>query len=210
MNRVASFFDGCTPVLYRLKSIEPFSNNKTLTALLHEFEDRIGQLSTLHSLAQEHERAVAHCIDLLRPIKLRDDIDEEMRIRSVQEGYMHRLKLFVETFYVFAFRVLDITRYLQGSRCLGREQLAPEPKGLINVRNHLIIHPERRKRPILSVGFLVSPFDGRGVILKHLRTPEEDAEPTDAGFWANAEEFRAFISKWMDAAEKHCSAHSGR
>lgn len=209
MNRPAGLFDGCTPSLYRLKFLEPLSNNQTLTALLHEFEDRIGQLNTLYSLVQEHEQAVARCIDLLRPVKLRDDIDEEMRIRSVSEIYSHRLKLFVESFYVFAFRVLDITRYLQGSRGLGREQLAPEPKGLINVRNHLIIHPEKRKRPILSVGFLVSPFDGRGVILKHLRSPEEDAEPIDAGFWANTEEFRAFISKWIDAAEKHCSARSG-
>jgi hypothetical protein len=98
---------------------------------------------------------------------------------------------------MFAFRAFDITRYVQGSRGFGLGKLCKEPKGVIDVRNHLIIHPEDRKNPAVSESFGISFSDGRGLCLKNKRKPGEGSDPEDPGFHANAEEFLDYMRTWI-------------
>jgi hypothetical protein len=111
---------------------------------------------------------------------------------------MFKCQLYAEAFYMFAFRVLDITRHVN-KELFGKAKICPEPQGVSDVRLHLIVHPAR-KEPVLNRSFDVSMADGRGVVLKSRRLPGEGADPVDAGFRANA------IKRWTTEAATRLNA----
>ena len=71
--------------------------------------------------------------------------EDENRIEKVAtyKDASARSILFVESFYVFSFRVVDITRYLN-KHLFGKSKqngLVTEPSGIRDNRNQLVIHP---------------------------------------------------------------------
>jgi hypothetical protein len=118
-------------------------------------------------------------------------------IAATTKEAMFRCQLYAEAFYLFAFRVFDITRIVNKD-LFGKAKVCPEPRGVREVRNDLIIHPTgSAKQPVLNRSFTVSMEDGRGVVLKSQRLPGEGADPVDAGFRSNAAEFQVFIGGWI-------------
>jgi hypothetical protein len=179
---VRSAFGACEKRLH--DDVLPRLKGHGLQELLaQEIHSRLRQLDMLVSLVDE----------------AMDKMTVEMRSRNLaSHDIMIKANLFAEAFYLFAFRVIDITRLLN-KRPFGRRKLAPEPRGVITIRNLFIVHPERSTSPILSHNLMFSSFD-RNVYIKGARPVGENDDLRDLGFRENLAEFVAFIEAWIDAA----------
>jgi hypothetical protein len=149
-------------------------------ALAFEVASRLDQLDYLHAqvLAREVMPKLLHG----------GDISEFTAVIQCA--------IYAEAFYMFAFRNLDAIREIN-KRLFHKSAICTEPKGVRDVRNHLIIHPENLPQPVLNRSFQMSKEDGRGIILKSFRSSTERTDFVDAGYRANAAEFRDFVKKWI-------------
>lgn len=107
-----------------------------------------------------------------------------------------------EAFYLFGFRLFDITRILQ-TKCNAILQIV-EPKNFNHVRNHLIIHPERYKQELLWSAHVTNK-DGRGVVIKIKRTKTRHPITHDPGLGPNATELQEYIERWIIQFSEHLS-----
>jgi hypothetical protein len=115
---------------------------------------------------------------------------------------MFKCQLYAEAFYLFAFRVVDITRQVN-RELFAKTKICSEPQGVCDVRNRLIVHSE--KEPVLNRSFDVSIADGRSVVLKWRRLAGEEPHPVDPGFRTNAAEFQSFLETWTREAANRLS-----
>jgi hypothetical protein len=167
-----------------------------------EFRERLQQLDWLFERVQEiqhrHDEAFenmktimnAHFERIKReglsveqvPIPEAAKASPERASEIKQEAF--EMKMFAESFYYFAGRARALAR--------SKEEPLPglrsfEAEGVRNVRNHLIEHPEGASSRV----FIASWGTGSGgPVMKAARYEgQEDVFP-DAGFFANAVEFR--------------------
>jgi len=100
------------------------------------------------------------------------------------------LEIYTESFYHFSFRVRDLLRKYHPRFS------SFEARGVRDVRNHLIIHPEGKKdsaKLFSTFGFTVEPDVGPKI--KGYIGPKEAAE--DKGLFSNALEFNDNLSKLL-------------
>lgn len=155
--------------------------------LVKEAMSRLGQLDYLRGQILESEDVVGKLVGAIPWSP-----DMALTIRTA----MFKCQLYAEAFYLFSFRIFDITRDVN-QELFSKKKICLEPSGIRDVRNHLIIHPTRRRQPVLNRSYHVSMQDGRGVVLKSTRLTGEESEHEDAGFRANAAEFQGFIENWV-------------
>lgn len=112
-----------------------------------------------------------------------------------------------EAFYLFGFRVFDITRIVNKRSCGSRFRVR-EPSNFMSVRNHLIIHPE-----VLSWSACVTNVDNRGVVLKNKRSTTEKQDYVDPGLGPNSIELQRYLEEWIIALTTKlnaCQSESGQ
>jgi hypothetical protein len=95
------------------------------------------------------------------------------------------IRVLTEAFYYFAARIRAIAQ----AKSEPLPHLSFECKGVRDVRNHLIEHPDRKDSLVLSQSF---SFGGtHGPVLKDGRPATEPAVFPDRGLYWNAEEFES-------------------
>ncbi len=185
------YYSDCAHELMFFPVCDPFFANKTLTLLVSEVGRRLSQLNFLYDKVRSEEAEVGRLVPLR---KMEIDIGQVSSANEeVLDHSTFKAEIFAEAFYVFAFRVIDIIRYLNKD-IFKIQKIVLEPKGIVHIRNRLIIHPEDHNR--LSWSLLVSNSDGRGVCLKNKIGRGENPDPIDPGFRANATELKEFFLKW--------------
>lgn len=111
--------------------------------------------------------------------------DKERKI-SIENVF--KIELNAESFYYLSFRLRNIIRYLPG---LGKKF---ESKGVRNVRNLIIEHPE--KSEIFENGFACGSKE-YGPSLKSIRSSSNNLI-RDKGLYLNAKEFRTNFEKILN------------
>lgn len=179
---------------YRSKMIKerPKGYNSNLANEMHR---RLKQLSFIYEKVRYYDSKIMSPVENISVQELRGlsrkDILKGMKL--LDEGI-----IFVETFYFFAWRIIQITEhytkplpYLKG--------LKEKAKGITIVRNCLIEHPEKQKEKICMYSYAWGN-DDRGPILKNARPTAQSYEINDNGFWKNAKEFKDGLEELLKIA----------
>lgn len=199
------YFGDLSVELLTLATYEPFfSDEERLTPLLMEIPSRLRQLSGILRWVSQLEKDTAASSDAFLEAAALNLPDTAREYGDIVSEQMLHAQTLTEAFYVFAFRVVDIVRRLGSYEPLLKYGV--EPKGVCSVRNLLIIHPEKIKKgqvPVHSTSFnLSAEFGGK---VKNKRDPNESQTPADAGLWANAEEFLAWLADWSHEMQRRMS-----
>jgi hypothetical protein len=109
--------------------------------------------------------------------------DRELFITS-----MFEMSLFTESFYYFAFRLRTIIRHLPGLESF-------EAKGVRDVRNKLIEHPDKDRDSQIFIRSFATGNQERGPVIKALRYGEQPNNFPDNGLYINAVEFETNLQK---------------
>ena len=115
------------------------------------------------------------------------------------ERFFYEGIVFAETFYFFAWRIIQIAVGNKKIKPLpGLKGLKKKAKGVELVRNNLIVHPEGKKI------FMISYSWGKeeGPRLKVARPAGQTFEISDRGLWINAQEFKNGFEKLLQEAIK--------
>jgi len=173
-----------------LPGIFEHPNTDLLTHLISEGIRRLRQLDRFY---QEAWDWVHEAVQPVSPDPLTFFVEADKRSRAMDHAGDA-----AEAFYVFGFRLLDITRKVCEHG--GFSQLKPpEPQKFRNVRNFLIIHPEKdaEDRRVLSWSLYVTNKDNRGVVIKNKRREQEKKGHNDPGLGPNAVEFQRYLEAWI-------------
>lgn len=182
--------------------LEPIFSDTLLSNLVMEAARRLRQLDLFYEEAWTHVHRV---IETEPPRdQFKKDLDRLRDYIAATESASDA----AEAFYLFGFRVLDITRELNKRICkidfLGRK-----PKNFMNVRNHLIVHPESYPGKVLSWSVEFINKDNRGVVLKGHRDDVEKVGHFDPGLGPNAVELQKFLEGWItDLHARLCAIHA--
>lgn len=120
---------------------------------------------------------------------------------GIHQPIFLRIKFFTDAIYINAFRVREILRH--------KDRMLPglanfEAKGVRDVRNNLLIHPEGKGSKILSISFM---WDRRvGSIIKPKRLEHEAGRHVDQGLLPNMEEFFRSFEETVSLASSAQSA----
>jgi hypothetical protein len=171
-----------------------------------EAEERLRQVDWLFDRAHEHVQELAaieqdiakrmrasgvYPGDPRRAEWLKSEEAAEIRARSERENTIEfELKVYVEAFYFFAWRLRCVVRCLPGFRGF-------ESRGVRDVRNHLVEHPEK------AGGFTQQAWSWggeEGPRLKPYRDPRRGGECVDRGFYVNAFELRDNLEQRLRSA----------
>jgi hypothetical protein len=191
--------------VFEIEALDKIINDQTLKGLMREIRDRMPQLDYLFKNTIKFERFSIENTNLMAA-SYREHKDKEAEIftwNSFAGG--SKAELYAEAYYMFAFRVFDITRDIN-KRLFGTDSICPQPKGIRDVRNHLIIHPENRPLPIISRSFKMVAAEGVGVILKPNRLDGEASDFFDLGVHANSCEFSGFMRNWLTLVKSRLQA----
>jgi hypothetical protein len=175
-----------------LCTMSPIFGDQILIGLVMEAHRRLRQLDFFLDEAWIHvHRSIA-----IKPSFER--LRKELSLSEACEMEMDMACDAAEAFYVFGFRVLDITRLVTKRAC-GKEFLCSRPLNFMKVRNHLIIHPEKNPGRVLSWSAYITNEDNRGVVLKNRRSPAENQGHSDPGLGPNSIELQRFLVEWLAA-----------
>lgn len=184
-----------------------------MSGLLREGSSRFHQMDYLHGRVELfHQTAVDAIRDLVSSVPI-SQLNEESELKgkiskitkSIGDVCNHTT-LYTEMFYIIAFRQVEITRFVN-KRIFNQERIIPEPKGVRDARNKLILHPEQvRDGAILSLFYT---FAAEGIKLKEPREPHENQDYVDMGFGPNVAEFSDFWLKWWQKSYSALSNISG-
>lgn len=133
-------------------------------------------------------------------------------LRPTPPGYVKswtEVRLFTEMFYYVAWRVLEILN-ASGSRAFD-DVGGLDAKGVRNVRNILLEHPEHGRPQANYAQSLAVTDDGPAlktstVVVRQGRT-SADPEGVDRGLFRNAEELRVKFESKVEAALRGGTAH---
>jgi hypothetical protein len=114
---------------------------------------------------------------------LREAFSDEALAASDEAG--REVIFFVEAFYRCAFRLKEVLSRFPALKNF-------DPPGVRNVRNWLIEHPEKKRKPITSWGWGTDFKNGPR--LRIGRTSRESREPRDSGLWPNLSEFEEALT----------------
>ena len=102
------------------------------------------------------------------------------------------METLVEAFYYFAFRLRQVIQQLPDLNNF-------ECKGVRNVRNKLLEHPEGADSGVIHGSFGFGDPE-TGPVLKLIRFPLENSHWQDAGLWVNAKELAQELTEQINAA----------
>lgn len=109
---------------------------------------------------------------------------------QVDTNAMFELEIITESFYHFAWRIIEITKYLNGFDEIKKTKVS-------QVRNYLIQHPETQKdRAKFDSSF--SAGGNSGPVIKGYIGPPDSLN--DEGLFVNAEEFNSKLCKCLETA----------
>jgi hypothetical protein len=155
--------------------VKPFADENT--NCLFELERRSWQLHWLLSQIVTKSEAVTSFALGLAMAPLPTSREERDAISAKAMGEAREVELLTETFYAFAFRLQEVAQKLP--------RLKFRAPGVSGVRNHLIIHPDKK----LGKGEFGLHLNGQnGRELKPSGLDDTNVFH-DAGLWLNAEEF---------------------
>ena len=163
--------------------------------LVYEIEDRLAQLEFLRDEVLGNELQWIAISEKWYKLGSTPgaNADEVTQLGAALADPIKQCCLFAESFYLIAFRIIDAVRHL--NQQLGQKpKLVAEPMGIIRLRNALIIHPDK-PLPVVTRSF--SPSLTKGLSMDALRLGG-NADNPDAGFHANAGEFRDFLIQWSN------------
>jgi len=175
MNKKQKFFDSTIKLYkaYRSKMIKETPEGYD-SALSYEVLHRLRQLSFVYETVRGYNQKVTN------PISAINDHITNKKLRD--EGMV-----FAETFYFFAWRIIQIAKGNRKIKPLpGLQGLEKKAKGIVLVRNNLIVHPEAKKIFNISYGW----SNEEGPRLKIARPGGQTFEISDRGLWINAQEFK--------------------
>lgn len=151
--------------------------------LSNEVRHRLWQLSFIYEMLQKYDKIVINPLTAIR--------SPHENVRKLDEGMV-----FAEAFYSTAWRIICIAKhglkplpYLQGMK--------NKAKGVNDVRNHLLVHPEKHKDKILMISF---SWGNEGPIFKNARSAGQTFELMDNGLWENAKEFKNDFEELLQKA----------
>lgn len=177
--------------LHMLSTFPPIFGNDSLAELASEAFRRLRQLDRFYeeSWACVHRAVAPQVVAELPEAAMKEAFDV---VRGAIDGASDA----AEAFYLFGFRVFDITRIMAKKAC-GEDLQIPQPKNFMAVRNHLLVHPERYPGNVLSWSVYVTNKDSRGVVIKHERRAAEKNGREDPGLGPNALELQSYIENWI-------------
>jgi len=188
MNKKQKFFDSTIKLYkaYRSKMMKETPEGYD-SALSHEFYYRLWQLSFIYEKLQDYDQ------DINKPPATRG---ERYKSTIIDEGI-----IFAETFYFFAWRIILIATGNKRKKIKplpGLQGLKNKAKGIVLVRNNLIVHPEDKKIFDISYNWLKV----KGPRLKIARPGGQSFEISDRGLWINAQEFKDGLEELLQNAIK--------
>jgi hypothetical protein len=165
--------------------------------LLQEYTNWAFQ--TDNAFSQDHANELRERIQQLDFLAIRIAECEKKQARlgfeepSGQLSNFLEMRLYVEAFYYFAFRIRNILRrdLLPGLKFF-------ECVGVRDVRNHLIEHPEGKSAGDIQQSFGFDPE--RGMTLKGSMAFAQPDTFRDPGFRANSCEFKAALNRVLRTA----------
>ena len=162
--------------------------NRDGKVLLQEVVKRIKQLSYLYERNRDYCKKIEEMENELNS-------DEKKNYKEFIP-IMFEMELFCECFHFIAFRVREILKYKNKNSYIFPDLKSFEAKGVRDVRNHLIQHPERHG------GLLVNSFsvDIDGPKLKPCFQEGDVPDSRDNGLWSNANEFKNNLEKIIKEA----------
>ena len=171
----------------------------------HEVHRRLKQLSFLCKNIRSYETRIDKIIPRALGISSADMMKAKItgvaplaahspKDIAVFGTLLFELELFVESFYLLAWRIRSILRHK-------KKYILPhlntfEARGIRDVRNSLIEHPEDSQ--IFMQSF--SCGGDRGPVLKNGRPAGDPWKIYDKGLWVNAKEFRDNLEKLLRKA----------
>ena len=201
VSRRKLLFKSCRKAIDELLKLEAISTAATACALLNEARVRVRQIQYLYDQCCKKEQA---SYETLMEVKRAYENGSPLIIegksanlpsldRAYDDGLM--AMTYAEAFYFFSFRLIEIFRGV--STCLfGKEKIVPEPKGVRDVRNHVIQHPNKARLSETTNTFSFGLSDG--VVLRSGASSESIKASIDPGLHVNAVEFQNFILKWSE------------
>ena len=113
---------------------------------------------------------------------------------DVYTNLLFEMEFFVESFYFIAWRMCSIFKHKRTDTLPHLNTF--EAKGVRDVRNKLIQHPEGSQ--IFTQSFMCG--GDQGPVLKNARPTGDLHEISDKGLWLNAKEFRDKLEKLLRQA----------
>ena len=153
---------------------------------IHEIMKRLQQMSFACDKASEYETKIVNLVQ-------EKDFDFKLRLNEYNQ-LMFEAEYYVETFYFIAFRVREILKKKNNSKYLFPNLKNFESKGVCNVRNHLLEHPEKHGG-VLTQSFGVGGDIGPVLKLAHSENDRPDSK--DKGMWLNINEFKTNLEKLL-------------
>lgn len=150
---------------------------------IHEILKRLQQMSFSCDKASEYEKKIINLVQ-------EKDFDFKLRLDEYNQ-LMFEAEYYVETFYFIAFRVREILKK-KNSKYLFPDLKNFESKGVCNVRNHLLEHPEKHGG-VLTQSFGVG--GDNGPVLKSVYSENDRPDSMDKGMWLNVSEFKTNLEQ---------------
>ena len=111
------------------------------------------------------------------------------------ENVLFKLELYAECFYFVTWRICSILQHKTHNILAYLNTF--EAKGVCDVRNQLIEHPEKESQ-IFMQSFMCGGDEGP--VLKNARPVGDEFQIRDKGLWVNAGEFKDNLEKLLRAA----------
>jgi hypothetical protein len=190
-----TYFGKASQEVAKLAALTPFFEGQS-AHLVDEIRTRLSQLEQLrnevmNSAARAAAAAVAWGLAGSRPD---GDLAHITSLGEETEDATNEAILKAECFYLIAFRVIDALRGLKEQ--LGKDAKPPvEPTGIRDLRNHLIVHPDKPKASPVVTRWFTLGSEKTGVVMSGLRSVGAHIAQ-DAGFNANVAEFREYVGQW--------------
>jgi hypothetical protein len=151
---------------------------------VHEIEKRLQQMSFSCNKASEYGEKILTLVK-------NNGLDLKLCLNEYST-LLFEAEYYVETFYLIAFRVREILKKKNNGKYLFHELKTFESKGVCNVRNHFIEHPEKHGG-VLPQSFGIG--SDVGPILKSVFTKNDQPQSMDKGMWLNIREFKTNFEK---------------
>ncbi len=156
---------------------------------VQEIMKRFKQLSFVYDHIKAYENKI---------IGMTNAVDYNQRKQSEEfKRLLFETEFFVESFYFIAFRVREILRHKNKGSYIFPNLKRCDAKGVRDVRNHLLQHPERHGG-VLNQSFSVG--GNNGPKLKPGFSEGDAPDSMDKGLWLNANEFKANLEKILTEA----------
>jgi hypothetical protein len=188
--------------LFVLTTLAPIFGNDRLTGLVMDIHRRLRQLDRFHTAAWDYINKLGSIKN--PPERFEEAPEKHGEVFKARMNAMNYATDAAEAFYLFGFRIYDASRKV-ALQSVGKSNLCPAPRNFMNVRNHIIVHPEKAAGYVSS--WSAAFTNQQGVVLHDIRASPAYKDP---GLGPNARELEAYISAWITAIFLILSGGEGR